>query len=49
MKKKLDELSKLEQEIVQKFIRNPRPELGIKTVVFTATESYVVFEDKDES
>jgi hypothetical protein len=43
MKKNLDELSEIEQEIVSQFIKNPRPGLGIETVVLTATESYVVF------
>lgn len=47
MKKNLDDLSEIEQRIVQDYISNPRPGLGIDTVILKADESYVVFTDSE--
>jgi hypothetical protein len=43
MKKSLNDLTEPEQQSVKQFMSNPRPGLGIDSVVFTAEGSYVIF------
>jgi hypothetical protein len=44
MKVFVKDLTEMQREIFDEYIKNPRPGLGIKTVVLDGAEPYVIFE-----